>query len=93
MVFRNIGEMEDWVRRLSQSDFEDLESMVQDRRRQINLNYSCRIRLTQEEAQLCYAGEYIATIKSIKERVGCSLMVAKMVVDRERESYRIAIGG
>lgn len=78
--------MKELVNSLSDEAFSQLVSAVYDRRRRESRNEAASIILTDAEIELLKNRKTIDAIKSIRDRIDCSLMVAKDATDMYYEN-------
>jgi ribosomal protein L7/L12 len=78
--------MRELVNSLSNETFQQLASAVYDRRRRESRNEAAQIILSDAEIEFIKNGKPVNAVKSVRDRIGCSLMVAKDATDMYSET-------
>lgn len=78
--------MKELVNSLSDETFQQLASAVYDRRRRESRNEAAQIILTDAEIEFIKNRRQVEAVKSVRDRIGCSLMVAKDATDMYSET-------
>lgn len=72
------------VEALTEEEFRELYSVVSVRQGRITTRMALNVELSRYEQQLVRDGQKIKAIKAVKDRVGCSLLIAHKAVTNFR---------